>query len=174
MSATRNLFFAIAPDPPLRRALAAQVERLHAQWGGRMVAAPKLHMTLVFLDALPEPLAREVLDAAREAAGSIAHAPFHLVVDKADRFSRRVGWLGCTRVPEPLQALHDALAGAARARGVPVRREDRYVPHVTAMRDPRTPEPHAIDPLQWRVGHFELMASAEGAYEVLGTWPLQA
>jgi hypothetical protein len=41
------------------------------------------------------------------------------------------------------------------------------------LRDPKHPEPHAIDPLQWRVRHFELMASAEGAYEVLGTWPLQ-
>jgi 2'-5' RNA ligase len=174
MAATRNLFFALVPDPPLRRALAVHVARLHAEWGGRAVAPAKLHMTLLFLDALADPLPPEIVDAARDAADTIAQAPFELVLDRADRFGRRVGWLGCSRVPEPLQALHDALADAARARGVPVRREDRYVPHATALRDPRRPEPHAIEPLRWRVGHFELMASAEGAYEVLGIWPLHA
>jgi 2'-5' RNA ligase len=72
-----------------------------------------------------------------------------------------------------LQALHDALANATRAREVPVRREDRYVPHVTALRDPKRPAPHDLAPLHWRVTHFELMASREGEYEVLGTWPLR-
>jgi 2'-5' RNA ligase len=172
VSATRNLFFALAPDPALRSALAAQAARLHAQWGGRAVAPAKLHMTLLFLDALPAPLPAVIVDAARAAADTIAHAPFDLVVDRADRFSRRVGWLGCSQVPPLLQALHDALADAARKRDVPVRREDRYIPHVTTMRDPRRPEPHAIEPLRWHVAHFELMASAEGAYEVLGSWPL--
>jgi 2'-5' RNA ligase len=172
MAATRNLFFALAPDHGLRHALGAHVARLHAEWGGRAVSPAKLHMTLLFLDALPDPLPQGIVDAAREAAASVAHAPFELVVDRADRFGRRVGWLGCSRMPEPLQSLHDALAEAARAREVPVRREDRYVPHVTALRDPRQPAPHAIDPLRWRVGHFELMASAQGQYDVLGTWPL--
>ena len=55
-----------------------------------------------------------------------------------------------------------------------MRREDRYVPHVTTMRDPRRPEPHAIEPLHWHVAHFELMASAQDEYEVLGSWPLRA
>ena len=154
MPATRNLFFALAPDPPLRAALAAHARRLHAEWDGRMTAAAKLHMTLLFLDALPAPIEQTVLDAARAAGASAAatHRAFDLVVDRAGRFERRVGWL---------------------AAGAPVRRENHYTPHVTALRDPRKPEPHAIDPLHWHVAHFELMASAEGAYEVLGRWPLQ-
>lgn len=173
MSATRNLFFALAPDPALRRALAEHAALLHAEWGGRAVAPAKLHMTLLFLDAFPDPLPTDIVAAARDAADTIAQAPFDVFVDRADRFGRRVGWLGCSRVPATLQSLHDALAEAARARAIPVRREDRYVPHVTAMRDPRRPEPHAIAPLRWHVAHFELMASAEGAYDVLGSWPLR-
>ncbi|MCC8361835.1 RNA 2',3'-cyclic phosphodiesterase [Lysobacter sp. A6] len=174
MSATRNLFFALAPDPALRRALAEHAARLHAEWGGRAVAPAKLHMTLLFLDALPDPLPADIVVAARDAADTIAQAPFDVFVDRADRFGRRVGWLGCSQVPATLQSLHDALAEAARARDVPVRREDRYVPHVTTMRDPRRAEPHAIEPLRWHVAHFELMASAQDAYEVLGSWPLRA
>lgn len=173
MSATRNLFFALAPDPALRRVLAQHAARLHAEWGGRAVAPAKLHMTLLFLDALPDPLPTDIVDAARAAADTIAQAPFDVCVDRAGRFDRRVGWLGCSQVPAPLQSLHDTLADAAREHAVPVRREDRYVPHVTTMRDPRRPEPHAIEPLRWHVAHFELMASAQGEYEVLGSWPLR-
>ena len=54
-----------------------------------------------------------------------------------------------------------------------MRRENHYTPHVTALRDPKHARPHAIDPLPWRVRDFALMASAEGEYEVLGSWPLQ-
>ena len=172
MAATRNLFFAFAPDPPLRHRLALESARLHAQWGGRRTQDAKLHMTLVFLGALPSPLPAGIVAAARAAADTIAMPSFEVVVDRADRFGRRIGWLGCSRVPDALQQLHDALAQACREREVPMKQEDRYVPHVTALRDPRRPEPHAIEPLPWRVTHFELMASAEGAYETLGRWSL--
>ena len=96
-----------------------------------------------------------------------------ITIDRADRFGKRIGWLGCSHVPDALQHLHDTLADTARAHDLPMRHEDRYAPHVTALRDPRTPVPHAIDPLPWHVDHFVLMASAEGAYEVLGSWPLR-
>src|SRR6478672_7884934 len=44
VAATRNLFFAFAPDPPLRHALARETARLHEQWGGRRTQEAKLHM----------------------------------------------------------------------------------------------------------------------------------
>jgi len=172
VGATRNLFFAFAPDPPLRHRLALESARLHAQWGGRRTQDAKLHMTLVFLDAFPTPLPADIVDAARAAAATIALPAFDVVVDRADRFGRRIGWLGCSHVPDALQQLHDTLAQACRERDVPMKKEDRYVPHITALRDPRRAEPHAIGPFPWRVGHFELMASGEGAYETLGRWPL--
>ena len=174
MPLTRNLFFALAPDAALREALAAQVRRLHAEWGGRAVAPEKLHMTLLFLDTLPAPIEATILYAARAAGDAIAQAPFDVVVDVAGQFDRRVGWLGCAQVPAALQSLHDRLVDACFAQGAPVRRENRYVPHVTALREPRKPQPHAIEPLAWPVRHFELMASAQDAYEVLGSWPLRA
>ncbi|KGQ20465.1 2'-5' RNA ligase [Lysobacter dokdonensis DS-58] len=173
MPATRNLFFALSPDPALRTALASHARRLHDAWGGRMTAPAKLHMTLLFLDTLPAPIEQSIVYAALTAGASIALPGFDLVVDRADRFGKRVGWLGCSHVPQGLQTLHDRLVDACFAAGAPVRRENHYTPHITTSREPRTPSPHAIDPLHWRVDHFELMASAEGAYEVLGTWPLQ-
>jgi 2'-5' RNA ligase len=173
MPAKRNLFFALSPAPPVRAKLAAEVERLHAAWGGRATQPAKLHMTLVFLDTLPEPLPPDVVAAARAAATMIALPPFDVVVDRADRFGRRIGWLGCSRMPDALQRLHDTLAQACSAANVPMRREERYVPHVTALRDPRRPDPQAIAPMPWRIDAFQLMASAEGAYETLGDWPLR-
>ena len=172
MAATRNLFFALTPDPATRQALAKETERLHAAWGGRRTQEAKLHVTLLFLDAMPVPLSPEVVKAVRAAAETIVAPSFDLLIDRADRFGRRVGWLGCSRVPGALQALHDALSLACGERGVPMRHEDRYVPHLTALRDPRRSEPHHVVPIPWHVDGFRLMASAEGAYETLGKWAL--
>ena len=41
----------------------------------------------------------EVVAAARAAAEEMAAAPFDVAIDRADCFGRRVGWLGCSRVP---------------------------------------------------------------------------
>ena len=172
MPATRHLFFALSPHAALRTALATEAERLRIAWGGRATHPAKLHMTLLFLDAVPAAIPASILDAARAAADTVAVPPFELAIDRTDRFGRRIGWLGCSQVPDALQHLHDALARACIERSVPMRREDAYVPHVTVLRDPRHAVPHAIAPLRWRVDAFQLMASAEGAYEVLGSWPL--
>jgi 2'-5' RNA ligase len=53
-----------------------------------------------------------------------------------------------------------------------MRREDTWLPHVTVLRDPQRPSPQSIVPIPWRVDAFELMASAEGKYEVFGRWVL--
>jgi 2'-5' RNA ligase len=168
----RHLFFALAPDAALRDAIAADAARLHLVWGGRATTPAKLHMTLRFLQGFPDPLPADVVAAAREAGDAIAAAPFDFALDRADRFGRRVGWLGCAVTPRPLQALHDALTQACRAKAVPMREDERFIPHVTILRDPKRATPSAIAPLRWQVDGFVLMASAEGAYEVLGEWRL--
>lgn len=173
MAVTRNLFFALAPPPGVRDRLAREAARLHAAWGGRPTAPAKLHVTVLFLDAFPAPLDPGMVECARAAAGTIALPGFDLVIDRADRFGRRVGWLGCSEVPPGLRRLHEALAGAVTEAGIALRREDRFVPHVTVLRDPRSPAPTAIEAVRWRVDGVALMASAEGAYETLGAWALQ-
>ena len=63
MSATRNLFFALAPDPALRRALAQHAARLHAEWGGASagLAAVEVRDTRAS-PALPDFLPAEARD----------------------------------------------------------------------------------------------------------------
>ena len=170
----RHLFFALVPDPALRVRIAAESARLHATWGGRATAPAKLHMTLRFLDAFADPLPLEVVAAARAAGDAVVASAFDLVLDIAGHFGRRVAWLGCSSPPQALRALHDALTAACAAHGVPMRREDGFVPHVTVARDPRAPAAGGIPPLAWPVDGFALMASAEGAYEGLADWRLRA
>lgn len=170
----RHLFFALAPDAALRDAIANDAARLHLAWGGRATKPAKLHMTLRFLQGFTDPLPDDVVAAARAAGDAIASAPFAFELDRADRFGRRIGWLGCAVTPRPLQALHDALTESCRAHAVPMREEERFVPHVTILRDPKRAVPSAIAPLRWQVDGFVLMASAEGEYEVLGRWALRA
>jgi len=170
----RHLFFALAPDATLRDAIAGEAARLHLAWGGRRTLPAKLHMTLRFLQGFADPLPDDVVAAARAAGDAIGGTAFAFELDRADRFGRRIGWLGCAVTPRPLQALHDALTERCRAHGVPMREDERFVPHVTIVRDPKHAVPSSIVPLRWQVDGFVLMASAEGAYEVLGRWPLHA
>jgi 2'-5' RNA ligase len=173
MAATRNVFFALAPPADVRMRLAREAARLHAAWGGRATAPAKLHVTVLFLDAFPVPLDPALVEHARAAGGTIDLPAFELVIGRADRFGRRIGWLGCSAVPAGLQRLHEALSEAVSGRGVPMRREEAYVPHVTVLRDPRHAAPETIEPVRWRVERFALMASGEGEYEVLGAWALR-
>ena len=108
-------------------------------------------------------------------AGAIAQPGFDLVVDRADRFERRIGWLGCSQVPAGAAgACTTSLVDACSARGVPMRRENHvHAARHRAARSRNGPSRTRSTPLQWRVRGFALMASAEGAYEVLGSWPLQ-
>ena len=170
----RHLFFALSPAPALRARIAAEARRLHATWGGRATAPEKLHMTLRFLDAFPDPLPPDIVAAARAAGEAVEARAFDLVLDQAGHFGRRVAWLGCSQPPGSLVALHGDLTSACAARGVPMRREDGFVPHVTVAREPRHPSPAAIAPMAWPVEGFVLMASAPGAYDVLGAWRLRA
>jgi len=173
MPATRHLFFALSPDTALRTALAAETERLRQAWGGRPTLPAKLHMTLLFLDAVPADIPASLLHAARAAGDAIALPPFAIDIDRADRFGRRIAWLGCSHLPDGLQHLHDALAHACLEREIPMRQEDHYTPHITILRDPKHTTPHHVGPWHWNATSFHLMASAEGAYEVLASWPLR-
>ncbi len=169
--AGRRLFFALWPEPEVRRALVAADRRLGRE--GRRVAADKLHLTLVFLGATP---------ADRQACFSTAAAavpgePFELVLDRFGYFPRpRVLWLGSSQPPAALDRLVAALVPAlARCGFVPESRP--FAPHVTLRRKARRlPALQPETPVVWPVRDFCLCESAstpEGVqYRVLERWPL--
>lgn len=166
---TRRVFFALWPDPDIRRAI---IERRRAIDGlsRRRVPDANLHATLLFLGDQPGAL----VDRLREAPGVESVAPFTLRLERFGWFARaRVAWLGGPPVP-PGRALVRWLAGRAESHGIGVDRQ-RWVPHVTLFRKvqrrPTLPEP---PPLDWPINAYSLVESiANRPYQVLRTWSLE-
>ncbi|GBE48788.1 2'-5'-RNA ligase [bacterium BMS3Bbin12] len=171
----QRLFFALWPEPALRRRLFCETRRLVRRSGGRPVAEADLHVTVVFLGAV---------DAARRAcceaaAATLRPAPFTLTLDTVGYWPRaRALWLGATQVPEPLPALARSLNEALAVCGfTPEPRPFR--PHVTLARKVAqwkgAPAP-APAPIPWPAETLCLVESvtdpAGARYRVLRRWPL--
>lgn len=174
---THNLFFGLVPDEATCAALSRTVGELRArhETGGRWVDASRYHMTLHYLGAYSEVPPALVDDACAAAAGLRARA-FDVVVDRTGHFPHGVGWLGSGGYSEGLQALWEGLRGALARAHVKVQGHAAFKPHVTVLRDARTPLPqHAIEPVRWSVREFVLIDSQLGrrsAYVRRGAWPL--
>lgn len=168
----RRLFFALWPDAALQRTL-YKVGRAVSPQGGKPMVARNLHITLAFLGTIGADK-RQCMEAQADA---IQLPPFELMLDQAGFWARpQVVWLGCSVVPEPLQALAARLNGAMAACGLtPDSRP--YSPHLTVLRKARQ-EPRQLDinTVHWAVGDFVLVQSLtlpEGAqYQVVRRWPL--
>ncbi|NIR61028.1 MAG: RNA 2',3'-cyclic phosphodiesterase [Gammaproteobacteria bacterium] len=173
-----RLFFALWPDPTVRAALEGLGREAPGGSRGRRIAAPNLHLTLVFLgwsDAELQACAERV---AGTAAGETGVGPFTLELDRVGHFRRtQVLWVGASRTPPPLAELVGALNRGLEGCGVPPPGR-AFRPHVTVARKVRRAQPVEIDPVPWRVERFSLVRSTlhpEGArYEVLAEWPLAA
>jgi 2'-5' RNA ligase len=174
----RNHFFALLPPPDVRDTLAALARRLPNEIGGRPEPAHRLHMTMLFLGALPpghEDALRAAGHACREATG-----PVDVELDHLGRFARSdVVWAGPSAPPAPgLDALHAALRRACA--GIPTQRPPgRFSPHVTLLRSvPRDADPPEapVGPFRWRADRFALMRtdpSEDGrVYTTIASWPL--
>jgi RNA 2',3'-cyclic 3'-phosphodiesterase len=174
-AATQRLFFALCPDAVLRARIAERATTLHAHAGGRMSGARRYHMTLQFLGDFDD-LPRQLVDDAIGAATRVVEPAFAIHLDQAGSFSNRVGWLGCSHMPEGLRQLWDALGRSlARAR-VQVRSGTSFVPHVTILRNVASLPATPVVPLHWPVREFMLLRSwhpVRAEYDVLGRWPLQ-
>lgn len=166
---TRRLFFALWPDPAVRRAMA----ELARQVCSRPVPAANLHLTLAFLGQ------RSVAecDCMTAAAARVTGEPFELVLDFLGGWARpRIQWLGASHVPDALQALVAALNGALAPCGFePDRRP--YAAHVTLARKVKEPRRQSLEtPIRWRVDEFVLAESVstdDGVrYDLLQRWPL--
>lgn len=173
-SERRRLFFALWPEEPVRERLDGLRSGLVGGGIGRPVARDKLHLTLCFLGGV-DAETHACLD---QAAAEVAVPPFTLTFDQLGYWPRpQVLWLGASETPPELSELVGQLrqvqAGCgSKPEGRPFRA------HLTLARKvrrrPRLPE---VEPFQWPVDRFALVASEtlpSGArYEVVGQWPLR-
>ena len=134
-------FVAVLLPEGVRAGLAAACAELRQQTRGlSWVRADNLHLTLRFLGQIEPPALERVRDAVTAAAAAVP--PFTVRLGGLDGFppgrAPRVLWAGVSAGHDEMMALHQALATALAARGIP--EEGRpFHPHVTLARsrDPR-------------------------------------
>lgn len=168
---TQRLFFALWPDAATRAALDEVAATLHGAWGGRRVRSESLHLTLAFLGATPVPR----LDALHQLAATVASQAFTLILNSPGCWPHnRVGWLGVKEIPPTLAQLVSDFRRVLHAGEFAVD-DQRYVPHVTLLRNAYCSASPPCPCVTWHAQHFVLLASrapGAGGYDVLGEWPL--
>ncbi|MCS6785934.1 MAG: RNA 2',3'-cyclic phosphodiesterase [Thiobacillaceae bacterium] len=161
-----RVFFALWPDPATRAALDRLAARLHRLRGGRRMRAEGLHLTLLFVGALP----RARLAALQAAAAGVCVPAFTLNLDRAECWTHnRIAYASASAPPAALPRLAEDLAHALECAGIAFDRKP-FKTHVTLLRntDCRPADP-PITPIVWPVGEFLLMESIlrpEGAHYV--------
>ncbi|HJX58617.1 MAG TPA: RNA 2',3'-cyclic phosphodiesterase [Thiobacillus sp.] len=169
---TLRLFFALWPDDATRDALNRIGKLLHQHWGGRLMRADTLHITLAFLGSTPV----DQLDVLAACADTVRTDAFELILDQAGYWRHnRIGWLGASQTPPQHLELVSALNAALQAEGFAVDARP-HVPHVTLLRKSAGGEVPMCEQVHWPVSDFVLVASrteADGArYDVIRRWPL--
>ena len=168
-----TLFLAIFPNAEDAASIAALNTQFddHLSLKGTPVDAHRLHVTLHDLggyDAVP----RKKVQAALEAAATVAPPSFHVVFDQAMTYANAKAFVLCgeegvAELADFRQRLGEALADAG------LKPERSFTPHMTLAYTRRKVEKHAIAPVRWTAGSFALIDShvGEGVHEVLGRWP---
>ena len=124
-----RLCVALMPDTPPRSALSVCVARFAA--AGRAIAPANIHMTLVFLGAVP--IARRTV-AARCLREARIEA-FDLCLDQLGHFAgSAILWVGMQTPPPALISAQRRLAAGLRGAGFDLEAR-RFRPHVSLMRD---------------------------------------
>lgn len=129
MSKTRRLFFALWPPAAVAAALHGRAADLQARWGGRVMRADTLHLTLAFLGPVAE---ADLADVHALAAGIAAEEfPLHFTQMAYWEHNQLVyGGLG----PSPgLDLLAARLRQACVDNGF-LDAGERFFPHVTLLR----------------------------------------
>jgi 2'-5' RNA ligase len=129
--------------------------------GARRLAAPDLHLTLVFIGAVPQ----EQLAQVTQAAG-VASAHIELVLDQLEVWKGATVVLRPSVVPAALAELQGRLVQSLQAGGVPFD-ERPFAPHVTLARKAKGIAEVPVPPLRWRSAGHVLALSAGGRYSVI-------
>jgi len=166
------VFFALWPDDGVRDALHREAQMLHHDCGGRAMRRENLHLTLVFVGDV----AVGRLDQLKSVAGTICGSSFELVLDRLGYWRHnRIVSASPLSVPEALRELVSSLEGRLQQAGFEFDQRP-YAPHITLLRDARAPGVPAPLNLDWPVGDFVLVESAQGPrgaeYRVLARWKL--
>jgi len=168
-----RVFFALWPDPATRNRIAQHGLELAVRADGRATAATALHMTLVFVGAVPI----DSLASISEAADSVRVPNFVLSLDRLGTWrGNGIGWLAPSHVPDAALQLSENLRIALRERGIAFDAKN-FKAHVTIVRKLARPAAmELVAAIEWNVQEFVLMRSrlaAEGArYERVGQWTL--
>ena len=172
----RRLFFALWPTDAVRARLAAEVQANATL--GRPIADRNLHVTTVFLGAVPEDRVERVREAAESTQKLTLGGKFMLHLERIELWRRSsLICLTAERAPPLLLSIVDGLRAGLRERGFELRDHDTFRPHVTLVRDvTRGPAARGVTPVQWPVESFALVESKVGQrgseYTVLEEWLL--
>jgi 2'-5' RNA ligase len=175
-----RLFFALRPDAEAAAEIARLTAALRTRHG--IAAAPipreRLHVSLNFVGAYPEPPPPADVDRACAFASAVTMRPFVVSLNrvaswKGGAVSRPLvltGDDGVIGIDLLRGAIHAALAGGGLAPGhVP----DRWA-HLTLVWGQHQIEERLRSPVRWTVREFVLLDSpfGEGRHELLGRWIL--
>ncbi|WP_157957559.1 RNA 2',3'-cyclic phosphodiesterase [Salinicola halophyticus] len=160
MTATRRLFFALWPDDTVRRALAAEAERLAPRCGGYPLPSENMHVTLAFLGSVDASRLEALVDLTR--AWPTLNGEWTL--DRLGHFPKpRIVWAGSRTPNEALLTLDAELWQALSGHGFTAPQRD-FTPHVSLIRQADRAAPHSrlAAPLLWRFDHLALVESQLG------------
>ncbi|MGH8751881.1 MAG: RNA 2',3'-cyclic phosphodiesterase [Burkholderiales bacterium] len=169
---TARVFFALWPDAAVREGFAQWSQQLHKSCGGRITRPGNIHLTLVFLGAVPAARLNEL----KSLAAGISAPVFHLDFNAPGYFQhKRIVWVGPVEIPPALSSLVERMETGLKQAGF--RFDQRpYVPHATLLRNVRRePDASLLQVIKWTVEDFVLVRSQSGAagvdYKVIGRWP---
>jgi len=167
--AVQRLFFALMPPRDVAERIIARADALNL--AGHCVASERLHLTLAFLGNVHTRDRDDLI----QATNRIDADAFTLVLDRLGSFDvAGTSWLAPSSTPDLLRSLAAKL-DKNTAHKV---ESGQYRAHVTVRRSAPTVHDTVIEPIEWAVGGFSLIASGEygrpGAYRELGRWRLHA
>jgi 2'-5' RNA ligase len=158
---TRRLFFAFWPQPAQQAALADAVRHAAESSGGQAVPVENLHVTLVFVGAVPESHLAQVESMGATVVQRVGPEPAVVVLDVLDYWEKpRVVCFTTEQAPSAQASrIADLLQGRLTAAGfTPDPRPWR--PHVTLVRKAsRGSSMSTADSLEWTFREFALVES---------------
>jgi len=156
--ATCRLFLALWPAAATRRALVGERDRWSWPAHARPTAEADLHLTLHFIGPVPTERVSALVPAL-----AVAAPRFTLRSGGHAQWGKQVAVLEPAAPAAGLLALHERLAQALRAQGLPLETRT-FRPHVTLARThgPLEPPRGAAAPWRWPVASYVLAQSVPG------------